>query len=71
MPSFGKFIEPGAITRIYDVTAKEVISAVSTRKLPSQMHADGLIYVDAVHLPGAAEKLKWKRRENADQFRGL
>lgn len=70
MPSIGKFIEPGAITRLYDVTAKEVISAVSTRKLPSRMHSDGLIYVDAMHLPSAAEKLNWKRREKIDRISG-
>ena len=65
MPSMGNFIEPGAITRIYDVTAKQVISAVSTRKLPSQMHADGLIYVDAVKLPEAAKRLKWNSRDSS------
>lgn len=64
MPSMGKFIEPGAITRLYEVSAKDVIAAVSARKLPSQMHADGLVYVDASHLPQAAEKLKWKPRES-------
>ncbi|NNE52988.1 MAG: hypothetical protein HKN30_11380 [Sulfitobacter sp.] len=65
MPSMGNYLEPGAITRIYDVTAKEVISAVSTRKLPSQMHGDGLIYVDAGKLPEAAKKLKWKTRDQS------
>ncbi len=63
MMKMKNFIEPGAITRIYDVSVKEVISAVSTRQLPSQMHDDGLVYVDADGLSAAAEKLNWKMRQ--------
>jgi hypothetical protein len=70
MPSFGNFLEPGAITRIYEVSVKDVIKAVSARKLPSQMHTDGLIYVDATGLPAAARELKWKKRTLPDRHSG-
>lgn len=58
-----ELIEPGAITRLYDVPVQEVIMALSKRKLPSRMHADGLVYVDLPGLAEAADALNWKKRD--------